>query len=73
MSSERMALCPYTVSHGKEERLFFSEEKKQKIFVFWRVRQPDHVRQVTKVFWFLFSKKNKLSCCAIKQAPRSCR
>jgi copper(I)-binding protein len=44
----------------KEERLFFSEEKKQKTFVHWRMRSPEPTRQSPKVFWFFFSKKNIL-------------
>jgi hypothetical protein len=43
---------------GKDERLFFSEEKKQKTFVHWRMRSPEPARQSQKVFWFFFSKKN---------------
>jgi len=39
-------------------KVFFSEEKKQKTFIFWCSR---HVPQRgTKVFWFFFSKKNIL-------------
>jgi hypothetical protein len=41
--------------------VFFSEEKKQKTFVTLGTRQPGHVREGTKVFWFFFSKKNSLS------------
>jgi hypothetical protein len=36
-----------------QEKAFFSEEKKQKTFVILCARQPGHVRQVAKVFWFL--------------------
>jgi hypothetical protein len=40
-------------------KVFFSEEKKQKTFIFWCSR---HVPQRgTKVFWFFFSKKNILT------------
>ena len=44
----------------KESKVFFSEEKKQKTFVTWCTRQPRHVHQRAKVFWFFFSKKNIL-------------
>jgi hypothetical protein len=44
----------------RQERLFFSEEKKQKTFVQWRAGSPGPVRQRPKVFWFFFSKKNIL-------------
>jgi hypothetical protein len=42
------------------QRVFFSEEKKQKTFALWHVCPPGHVRQGSKVFWFFFSKKNIL-------------
>jgi hypothetical protein len=41
-------------------KVFFSEEKKQKTFVHWRVRSPASLRQSPKVFWFFFSEKNIL-------------
>jgi lysophospholipase L1-like esterase len=43
------------------EKIFFSEEKKQKTFATLGTRWPGHVRQVAKVFWFFFSKKNILA------------
>jgi hypothetical protein len=45
----------------RQEKVFFSEEKKQKTFVHGHLRSPGHVRQSPKVFWFFFSKKNKPS------------
>jgi hypothetical protein len=47
---------PAGVRQGK--KVFFSEKKKQKTFAVMRLRQPVHVRQMAKVFWFFFSKKN---------------
>jgi hypothetical protein len=44
----------------KGRKAFFSEEKKQKTFIRWRVRSPGSTRQSPKVFWFFFSKKNIL-------------
>jgi hypothetical protein len=44
----------------RRREVFFSEEKKQKTFAHWRWCQPGHVRQVAKVFWSFFSKKNML-------------
>jgi hypothetical protein len=38
-------------------KVFFSEEKKQKTFAIWRVRQPNRTHHIAKVFWFFFSKK----------------
>jgi hypothetical protein len=46
---------------NEERKVFFSEEKKQKTFVPWRVSSPGSQRQSPKVFWFFFSKKNILS------------
>jgi hypothetical protein len=40
-----------------DRKVFFSEEKKQKTFIFW-YPYPVQLRQQTKVFWFFFSKKN---------------
>jgi hypothetical protein len=57
---QRLAL---QIAHGlltQSRKVFFSEEKKQKTFVSLGARQPGHVRQGTKVFWFFFSKKNVL-------------
>jgi len=42
----------------KKERIFFSEEKKQKTFVLLSRVYPAAHAQETKVFWFFFSKKN---------------
>jgi hypothetical protein len=42
-----------------KEKVFFSEEKKQKTFIMGRLRSPGPSRQRPKVFWFFFSKKNK--------------
>jgi hypothetical protein len=43
---------------SKRRKVFFSEEKKQKTFVRWRVGSPGPTRQSPKVFWFFFSKEN---------------
>jgi len=40
-------------------KIFFSEEKKQKTFIFWSGVARKGT-QGTKVFWFFFSKKNGL-------------
>jgi hypothetical protein len=48
------------MSDRRKSKVFFSEEKKQKTFGLWRVRSPGQIRQSQKVFWFFFSKKNKL-------------
>jgi len=37
---------------------FFSEEKKQKTFIFFGCVLRQHTLKETKVFWFFFSKKN---------------
>jgi hypothetical protein len=39
---------------------FFFEKKKQKTFGWLSRAYPADVRQVAKVFWFFFSKKNVL-------------
>jgi hypothetical protein len=51
---------PLEQSAIHQRRIFFSEEKKQKTFIILGTRQPRHVRQESKVFWFFFSKKNIL-------------
>jgi len=48
-------------SQRKKGRLFFSEEKKQKTFIFQANESRKNTYQETKVFWFFFSKKNILS------------
>jgi hypothetical protein len=46
-------------------KVFFSEEKKQKTFIFWRCALRQGTLQEIKVFWFFFSKKNFfLNCLA---------
>jgi hypothetical protein len=45
---------------GGVRQVFFSEEKKQKTFDLWGGCSPDPTRQMAKVFWFFFSKKNSL-------------
>jgi hypothetical protein len=45
----------------KGRKAFFSEEKKQKTFVFWERALREGPLQGTKVFWFFFSKKNILA------------
>jgi hypothetical protein len=34
------------------------------------MRQPGHARQIAKVFWFFFSKKNKLCLMRVETATR---
>ncbi len=48
------------VAVDKQEKVFFSEEKKQKTFVRLGVSSPGHAYRESKVFWFFFSKKNIL-------------
>ena len=51
-------------------KVFFSEEKKQKTFAIWRVRQPNRTHHIAKVFWFFFSKKNTfLPFLTVKVSP----
>jgi hypothetical protein len=47
-------------TENEGRKVFFSEEKKQKTFVHWRVRSPASLRQSPKVFWFFSSEKNIL-------------
>jgi hypothetical protein len=51
--------------------MFFSEEKNQKTFIFWRLRlNPGHGLDLgrggeVKVFWFFSSEKNMLAFCCL--------
>jgi short-subunit dehydrogenase len=49
---------------GKQGKVFFSDEKKQKTFVRWRVRSPGPTCQSPRVFWFFFLRKNNLPSSA---------
>jgi hypothetical protein len=50
---------------GRESKVFFSEEKKQKTFIPWaRTLRKVTVKRI-KVFWFFFSKKNRLPCLPV--------
>jgi iron complex outermembrane receptor protein len=46
-------------------RVFFFEKKKQKTFTRLAAASPDGLSQVSKVFWFFFSKKNALLSCLL--------
>jgi hypothetical protein len=45
---------------GKEEKAFFLK-KEAKTFALWRARWVNAHTLKAKVFWFFFSKKNRLS------------
>jgi hypothetical protein len=45
---------------GEARKVFFSEEKKQKTFIRLAQNVLMSARQRMKVFWFFFSKKNRL-------------
>jgi len=44
----------------EESKAFFSEEKKQKTFIHWVRSVLLGAAKRMKVFWFFFSKKNRL-------------
>jgi hypothetical protein len=45
---------------GGRKKIFFFEKKKQKTFPTLSRTYPRSPAQVVKVFWFFFSKKNRL-------------
>ncbi len=66
-----MLVCAVAVGR----KVFFSEEKKQKTFARAVADRAGGVRQVAKVFWFFFSKKNAFLSygpvtSALRQVPR---
>jgi hypothetical protein len=54
-------IVPYFYySKSRQAKVFFSEEKKQKTFMSLSRIYPEARAQDVKVFWFFFSKKNRL-------------
>ncbi len=56
----KQSRSPVSGTSGRQGKAFFSEEKKQKTFGRAVAAFPSTRAKGTKVFWFFFSKKNRL-------------